>query len=147
MAYVRATGATITIRVEGLAELQKKLKGPPRVYVPPVRKALGDLSKEGATLLRSRATHLSGKLQKSIKPRVRGASLFAAVAFDPVASQGKGKGAAFRSGWAFDKSSKFKPRSGGMTTGWISQAVPPLQGSANRFLAIAAKETEAAWNG
>lgn len=141
----QGSGATVTIRVEGLAELQRKLKGPPRIYLPPVRKALGGLAKEGAKVLRSRSTRLTGKLQKSVRPTSRASGLFAAVAFDPIASQGRGRGTNFRSGWAFDKSSRFKSRSGGMTTGWISQAPSLLQGAANQFVQTAAKEIETAW--
>jgi hypothetical protein len=138
--------ATVTVRVEGLAELRQKLKGPPRIYLPPVRKALGGLAKEGARVLRSRSTRMTGKLQKSIRPTSRASGLFAAVRFDPVASQHRGSTRPFRSGWAFDKSSKFTSRSGGLTKGWISQAPPLLQGAANRFVETAGKEIEAAWN-
>lgn len=147
--------ATVTMRVEGLAELRKKLKGPPRIYLPPVRKALGGLAKEGAKVLRSRSTRLTGKLQKSIRPTSRASGLFAAVRFDPIASQHRGSTKPFRSGWAFDASppgARWKrgghsPRHGGFTSGWISQAPPLLQGAANRFVEIAGREIEGAWLG
>lgn len=137
-----------TVRIVGLEQLKAKLAGPPRIYVKPVQRAMRASAAEAAKVLRSRATKGPRKqLSRSIRPRTRASGLFAGVEFNPIASQGKGRGAAFRSGWAFDASSKFTPRNGGMTTGWIREVPGLVAGSVNQRLQVAMKETEALWNG
>ena len=130
----------------GFKELAAKVKQDPPFFHAAIKKAQRRLANSAARQLRARATKgPTGRLKKSIRPRTSGRGLFAAVAFDPIASQGRGQGANFRSGWAFDKSSRFTPRSGGFTKGWISQVPPAMQGEVASELATAAKEIEAEW--
>jgi hypothetical protein len=131
----------------GFRELAAKTKQDPPFFHPAIKGAQRRLANSAAKRLRARATKgPTGQLRRSIRPRTSGRGLFAAVAFNPIASQGRGKGADFRSGWAFDKSSKFKPRNGGFTKGWISQVPPDMQGEVASELETAGKEIEAAWD-
>jgi hypothetical protein len=136
----------VQIRVEGVSELRKKLGGPPRIYVPAVKDGLKRISNVGVKMLRSRSTRMTGKLQRGIRPKYSARGLFAGVAFNPEASQGRGRGRGFRSGWAFDASTKFKPRGQGMTTGWISGARQELKGTAEQEIREMARDIEQEWS-
>jgi hypothetical protein len=142
---------TVRVQVEGLAELQKKLKGPPRIYEPPIRKAQASIARQAAQLLRGRA--FSRRIKRSIRPRSRSSGLFTAVEFNPVSGLGKGKGASFRAGWAYDNSPPgTKWRRGGHTPGmgmgyqWISGLKGEVGSLAASLFAQAAKETERDWS-
>lgn len=135
---------SVVTAATGFRELGRKLDQRPPFHVPAVRKAQRNLANLGARLLRARSTKLTGKLRKSIRPTT-GRGMFAAVLFDPVASQGRGKGAQFRSAWAFDASSKFRPRHGGQTTRWVQDVPPEMQDATASELAAAGEAIEAAW--
>jgi hypothetical protein len=135
--------ATVHLHLEGWEQLRKKCLGPPKIYHRPTQNMLRKVGKIASDALKARATSLTGQLRRSIRPKARLSSLFIGVEFNPIGSQDRsGK---FRSGWAFDASSKFTPRSGGMTTGWVKGVPPIVWPEVTSGMAQVAREVEGLW--
>lgn len=140
---------TVTLDQQQLRSLQRKLKGPPRIYEPAVKSGLKTMATEAAAVLKARAPRLTGRLQKSLRPTIRSAGFVSGVNFNPIGSGGgrtsRRDSGGFRSGWALDTSHRYHPRGGGMTLGWISEAVPVLVGGVRRHISAMAVLVEEAW--
>ena len=103
-------GGSVSITIPKLAEFQKKLGGTPSIATRGVKKAMVTAAKESTAIFKRGAPKLTGKLSGSAKPQ--STALTAKVLFDPIASQGRGKGRGFRSGYALDSSSRFPKTQG-----------------------------------
>jgi hypothetical protein len=129
----------ISITIPDLAKWKAKLNDSPPITTRGVKKAMTTAAKESTAIFKRGAPRLTGKLGGSARPQAT--AMAAKVLFDPVASQGKGKGKNFRSGYALDSSSRF-PSTQGYRDRIKAQVAA---GPARRAAAEIGKEIERLW--
>lgn len=115
------TNVKLFLDLKGARELARKMDTKPPFYYEPVRSGLGRLIEKAYRLVEPRVPVLTGHLVGSLKTKVN--NLSAKITFDPIGSQGKGRGRRarrtekdFRSGWALDTSDRYHYRGSGATT-------------------------------
>ena len=96
---------SVSITIPDLAKIRKKLGGRPSLVSQSTRKAMATAAKSATSIFKQGAPKRTGKLSGSAKPQ--STAYTAKVLFDPIASQGRGKGATFRSGYALSASRRF----------------------------------------
>lgn len=124
----------VSIEVKGLAELSRKLEGK-ALYWEPVKEALGQLGKLGASDARSAAPSRTGALSASMtsKLNAKPMPIWVGVTTNVVGSSGK------RYPWILE----FDPKYGHKN--WLKTAIQRAQSQAAGLLAGAISKIEAKW--
>lgn len=129
----------LNLRIEGLAELQRKLSM--NVLLgPPLRAAVDETVKEAATIVSSHAPRRSGRMAASVTHRLdaRPVPTWGRVAVTAVRKSKKSP-----SGYRYPKWLEFAPKS--PRRGWFKAAVLPAKAVLERHLTTAARRIEAIW--
>lgn len=131
----------ISITIPDLAKWKKKLSDSPPITTRGVKKALTRAAKEATAIFKRGAPRFKGPLGDSARPEV--GLLSAKVLFDPVASQGRGKGKGYKSGYALNRGKRFARSSAHGYRDRIKEQV--AAGPARRAAAEIGKEIERLW--
>lgn len=129
----------LNLRVEGMAQLQRKLRKEV-LYAPPLREAMESTTKDAAQLVEQHAPRASGRMAASVTYRVDARPV---PTWGRVAVTARAKSKKYPSGYRYPRLLEFAPK--WHHAGWLHSAVQPAQAALQRRLQVAKQRIEAIW--